>query len=62
MQLPVVMAFRARLAKCGYNEIHIKNMKKKFNGQEIYKVTARDPFCYMYCERYMTYLDMFYWR
>lgn len=56
----VVMAFRARLCKLGYENVSI--VRKKFIDQELYRVSGFDPLTHTYVERYMSLMDMFYWK
>lgn len=61
MQKPVLMAFRARLCRLGYTLVSIRK-SKKFIDQDVYHVSAVEPLSGAVCDRYMTLMDMFYWR
>lgn len=42
MQCPVLLAFRKRLKKRGYTDIHIKRFKND-DGKELYSCSAIEP-------------------
>lgn len=61
MQHCQVVNFRARLRRLGYTGISICRAKE-FTNQEVYRVVAVEPLAGCICVRYMSIMDMFYWR